>query len=821
MSTHNELFKRGSDAGLILKMALVLLSVSPAADVAERQPDKTEILPIPNGGFEGDLSVWRIEEPDRMCKVSADHAASGKKSLRVTDTNKKRGSNAYAPRVAVDGGGVYELRGKVYPISGSGLGIYVTVLGKDGKALPAHRYQRGLGGSDKKWQPFKLPVYASRRAAFLQLWIHSYNAAEVDACLDDLQFVSLGKGNLDPPWKGQYKIRPEEKERLTPADVIGPDGIVYPNWTKVGVQGGIPEVEVVYRIEEFGAEANDDEDDSSALDKACIAAGEKGGGAVLLGQGTYYLDRPVTVRHNNVVIRGAGQDKTRIVFRYAIPETGVAFYHPQEGKTIGKSSRIILHCRPNGLRKMTIMLGDVVLRTWQRGKHSGNTFECSTTGSAASAKLRDGSYTLTGIAGYRGGKKVKTQIQVELKAAHDELQKVPSTRAAITFNGEGWASPRIKLTADGKRGDQRLQAESTEVFAVGDCILIDGPPTPRWKKLTKNACSWGSYRRYEVIVEKVEGRTLTINQPLRLEFPIIDGSYVQKVIPIEKSGIEDLTLEQTQNLWITGVMFSHAMNCWAKNITVKKCGRHPVYARFGKWCEIRDCVFDDAWFKGGGGTAYAGWEHSWDCLMEGCETFKLRHAPLFQWSASGCVIRKSVFHESDGQWHSGWTNENLMEQCIITSRRGHGSYGFGLWASPPEDTAHGPNGPRNVVYNCDVSSERDGLWMGGMNEGWIILHNRFVVEKGRGIYARTSSFDHIIKGNVFVLKDNRSPMAYFATPDCIGIELIGNKLFGGGGLVSGLADPELSGNTKAALTNAPRPQLAIPSIYEWQKSEKK
>ncbi|MDP6502990.1 MAG: hypothetical protein QF886_05210, partial [Planctomycetota bacterium] len=80
---------------------------------------------------------------------------------------------------------------------------------------------------------------------------------------------------------------------------------------------------------------------------------------------------------------------------------------------------------------------------------------------------------------------------------------------------------------------------------------------------------------------------------------------------------------------------------------------------------------------------------------------------------------------------------------------------------------------------------------------------------------------NIIKGNVFVLKDDRSPMAYFATPDCIGIELIGNKLFGGGGLVSGLADPELSGNTKAALTNAPRPQLAIPSIYEWQKSEKK
>ena len=54
-----------------------------------------------------------------------------------------------------------------------------------------------------------------------------------------------------------------------------------------------------------------------------------------------------------------------------------------------------------------------------------------------------------------------------------------------------------------------------------------------------------------------------------------------------------------------------------------------------------------------GVTAYAGWEHSWDCLMDGIETFEYRHAPLFQWAASGCVIRNGHFHNSDGQWHSG------------------------------------------------------------------------------------------------------------------------------------------------------------------------
>jgi hypothetical protein len=245
-----------------------------------------------------------------------------------------------------------------------------------------------------------------------------------------------------------------------------------------------------------------------------------------------------------------------------------------------------------------------------------------------------------------------------------------------------------------------------------------------------------------------------------------------------------------------------------------------VYADHAKFCEIRDCIFEDAWFKGGGGTAYAGWEKSYDCLMENVETFRLRHAPLFQWSASGCVIRKSVFHKSDGQWHSGWTNENLMEQCVIESTRGNGGYGYGLWASPPEDSAHGPNGPRNVVYNCDVSSPRAGLWMGGMNEAWLILHNRFQVEQGPGVFAKTASFDHIIRGNVISLVDSKQPAVVLATPDCTGVEILANRVFGGNGqLASGPGQPALIRDNKVlpATGEPPIPQPAVASIFQWQR----
>jgi len=623
-----------------------------------------------------------------------------------------------------------------------------------------------------------------------------------------------------PPWTPQYKIKPSEKNRLTAADVVGPDGLVYPNWTRVGVEGGIPDVKAVATIEDFGGKANDDADDSEALDHACRMMGENGGGAIVLGEGTYHLDRPVTVRHDGVVIRGKGRDKTKIVFRYAVDDSGASFFWPKPGSRVGPYSLIEAHAQPSGLQKMALRVDGATVGEWTRGKHSGNTFWFRKSGRDVLAKAKPGERTLELVATYSGGKTRSATMPVVLDPACRDEKLAPESGGAITFLGKGAVAPRIPLTRDAKRGDTVLQVKDATGFKAGDAVEIDGPATDRWKKLTQNACTWGIYRRTQARIASVEGNAVTLEQPVRIEFPVVDGSNIVKLAPVQRCGVEDLTIVQTENLWITAVWFRHAWNCWARGVRVSKCGRHAVYAREAKWCEVRDCVFDDAWFKGGGGTAYSGWEISWDCLMEDCETFKLRHAPVVQWGSSGNVIRRSVFHDSDGQWHAGWTNENLFEQCVITSRRGNGGYGFGMWGSPPNDTAHGPNGPRNVVYNCDVTSQKTGLWMGGMNEGWLILHNRFDVERGQGVYAQRTSFDHTIRGNVFILRDGKSPMAILATPDCTGVEIEGNTLYGGNGKIcEGAGKPfVLRDNQAKPLGDAPRPTPAVPSIYEWQKA---
>lgn len=796
--------------------ALLVLSPAAAEPVS---------LPLVNGSFEDGVRGWFFPE-GCLGIVSTEQAASGTHSLKIVDDSTKAGSNVTAARVPISGAGVYELRWKTFPVSGSGCGLYVRVLAAEGNlVVPGDTYQTAAPSEPRgRWLAASLRLYAPAEALFLELWVHSYSTAVVTCYLDDIELVALGEDALKPPWEPQYKLRPDEKDRLTPADFPGPDGIVYPDWTWAGVPGGIPQVPVRARIEDFGARAGDDRDDSKALARACEEVGEKGGGAVLLGAGVYYLDRPVTVFHDGVVVRGQGPDKTRLIFRYALPASGVTIFTPAPGATVGRNTLIEAHFSPAGLTGWRFDVDGVEVAQAQRGAHWGNTFQARIRGSAVVGKVPDGPHTLR-ITAFYGDSTREASIPVTVSSTYDGRDDPRGwANAAVGFLGTGQVGSRLRLAADGRRGDKVLILENAEGLAPGDRLFLNGPATDRWKALTRNACPWGDYRQTWLVVERIEDNRVYVNQPLRIEFPVVDGSYVQKTQPLRRCGVEDLYLEQTEDLWISGVIFQNAWECWARNVRVRKCGRFPVYTLNAKWCEIRDCVFDDAWFKGGGGTAYVGFESSCDCLMDGVETFGMRHTPCVQWAASGCVIRRGVFHDSDAQWHSGWTNENLFEQCVVTSGTSTGAYGYGAWASPPEDSAHGPNGPRNVIYNCDFISPKAGLWMGGMNENWLILYNRFVVDNGPGIFARMYSFDHIIRGNVFVLKDGKSPAIQLATPDCTGIEARENVLYGGNGQLTGGPGQLMvaENNRIEALPTdfPPRPTPAVASIFEWERDRR-
>ena len=142
----------------------------------------------------------------------------------------------------------------------------------------------------------------------------------------------------------------------------------------------------------------------------------------------------------------------------------------------------------------------------------------------------------------------------------------------------------------------------------------------------------------------------------------------------------------------------------------------------------------------------------------------------------------------------------------------------------PGDGGKGPNGPRNVVYNCDISSPLGSVWLGGMNENWLILYNRFTSEKGPGVLLQNQAFETIIKGNVFRISNPNSPMVLLRDPDCSGVEIRDNILIGGSAIWAGLIAPEVnSGNRKLPAgtdMEAVAPEIAVPSLYEWQLRKK-
>jgi hypothetical protein len=390
------------------------------------------ILPIPNGGFEEGLKDWKISEKEPMTTLTTEQVGSGKYALKIDDHSTKEGCSAQSLPVAIEKGKSYELHGQALVVAGSGLGLYVQFLDRSGKPL-SDNVLLTLNYKSGKWAPFVYRIYPTDNTAALRLWIHSFAAAQVKAYLDDLEFREIPAERCRPPWPGQYKIDPQQMTRLTPADVVGPDGIVYPDWSRAGLQNTAAPPATTVKIEDFGARANDDSDAAPALDRACRVVGEKGGGVVQLAEGTYQLDWPVTIRHDQVVIRGQGPTKTHLVFRYAIPKEGVGFYQLQPGSRIGKNTRIEIHCLPTGLKTMKIQVDDRVLYQWQRSQHSGNTFSCSAMGQAVVGKLPDGPHVLAGFAEYDQGPPRHNQIPIVLDSKFQDQRLVPNSQVALCF----------------------------------------------------------------------------------------------------------------------------------------------------------------------------------------------------------------------------------------------------------------------------------------------------------------------------------------------------------------------------------------------------
>ncbi len=774
-------------------------------------------------GFEDGLAGWDIPKSAAHVTVS-EVAFEGVKAAEIRfdpagNPEKRHGGVLWSKKIPVTRG-IYRVTARIQLAEGYGSTIGIEFYDARNRKLGNNGCHFGSAPPSKEqWLEAAVTGSAfSDETSYAMVKLYIPFSVKQLIRLDDVKLEALPATAQPPPWEPQYKIRPDETKKLTPADFPGPDGIVYPDFTYAGARA-----EVLKRTGPtvIRLDVKSGEDIFLPLGKA-VDALPADGGTVVIPAGNFTMSGILTVTKDFVAIKGAGRDKTRIDFTYDPGENRVDLYGIAPGDRIAPGQSVHIYARPAGLRSLRLELDGKEFGKYARSLHSGN---LSFYQKSLPREVKSGKHLLRGTAEYQDGKQFTTEIEVTVDPAVKPTLPDREPRGFIAFRGKGFSSKDYRLAADGIRGESSVTLEDrNHPFRPGDIVILRALETPARRAVTRNACNWGAFRSTHLFVEKAEGAKLTFNQPLRLDYPAADESFVRKFDIVRGGQIEGMTLETKNDFWLNSVMCEYAADCLARDIKVIKCGRNPVYAGHAKFCSILDCEFDGAWFNGGGGTAYAGWESASDCLTDGIVTRRMRHAPVVQWGASGNVIRNGRFEHGDAQWHAGWSNENLFENCtVISDTREFGGYGNAFWSSAPEDGAHGPNGPRNVVYNCDAYSIADGVYLGGMNENWIFAYNRFRVKQGRGFFFKTASFDHILRGNIVILEDSVSPFLLFATPDCGGVEVVGNTFSGGGKLFDGLQKPMVEKDNRIVPLdkNLPRPEPAVPSIYEWQLKNRK
>lgn len=511
-----------------------------------------------------------------------------------------------------------------------------------------------------------------------------------------------------PPWPGKRRIAAEETGRMTPADIIGPDGIVYPDWRAAGIPGGIPKMATVTSLSETGGIPDDDADDAGALEKAVALAAERGGGAIAIGPGVWHLDHPVVIASPGIVLRGPASGEARIVARPGPDER----------------------------------------------------------------------------------------------------------RAWIIFRGPAPDAVPVPLTALLPRGGTRLEIPGKS-FGEGDRIRIVAPATAALRVLLRADADAEIVREGWFEIVACDDGAMTLSAPARLAFDPAEGAFAQRIRPIERCGIENLTLEMAGPGKSDLVAFRNAWGVWMRSVRFIKPARDPWSCDGVKHAEFRDITIEGSWGPAPDGEG-AGWSRAFDCLLSGARVSGACHGPVFSRGASGCVVRDATFSGGDARFSGGYAHENLIENVSVTSLISNGGSGVGLVATA--DERRGPSGPRNTVYASDFAGAEGGIALTGPHEAWILVHNRIRADRGPGLLFREGSFDHTIAGNVFCLRAPGGSAVIAATPDCTGLDLVGNQFYGCLDLFDGEGEVQIEADNTLTEGYA-EPDHATPeypSIHNWQ-----
>lgn len=179
-------------------------------------------------------------------------------------------------------------------------------------------------------------------------------------------------------------------------------------------------------------------------------------------------------------------------------------------------------------------------------------------------------------------------------------------------------------------------------------------------------------------VSAVNGTTLTLDTPLRLDYQAALNPRVQIVQPIQQAGVEGLYMERLDSADAYTISMTYAQNCWVRYVESRFSYRAHIWAFYSRWLTITTNYFHEAHDYGDGGHGYGITlaDSTSDVLVTNNIFRTLRHSMMVKEGANGNVFsynysRDNQLGKADGSFHGHYNYANLfegndMEQIIVS-----------------------------------------------------------------------------------------------------------------------------------------------------------
>lgn len=271
--------------------------------------------------------------------------------------------------------------------------------------------------------------------------------------------------------------------------------------------------------------------------------------------------------------------------------------------------------------------------------------------------------------------------------------------SAIQSTGQEVSTFTSYLQSEGIKDDTVLILAPNHGFSPGDWIKIAQNDVD----LVYSSWAIGSVGQL-VQIENIQGDTIYLHSPLRMNYVLSRQPKVTKVIPTSHIALRCFSVERMDDTapeQSSSISFTDAVHSYVDGISSVKCTFAHVELTTCSNISVRKSYFKNAFDYGEGGRGYGVVMHftTNECRIEDNIFDHLRHAVLLQAGANGNV---TAFNYA---LNPNWTNANPL---LTANSAGelvlHGNYVYANLFEQNKvgniviDNSHGANGPDNLFY---------------------------------------------------------------------------------------------------------------------------